>query len=701
MMTSLKGLIYLATLALLAIVFHAALGSDAVGDSATTHAITVDANGDDTASIPDFDGDGTIGFGDFLIFAGVFGSSESDEKYEAKYDLNGDGEIGFSDFVIFAQNFGRDAPSPVVSIPDANLRAAIKTALGKASGAPITAADMETLTLFQEGRKDISDLTGLESATNLKILNLGANNIADISPLSDLTNLTSLTLLANNITDISALANLTKLKRLHLAGNNISNLSPLARLSNLESLSLQSMTASISDISALANLTNLEFLNLTANNITDISALANLTKLEDLFLGDNNIADISALSGLTNLTELGLWENNISDLAPLVANTGLGSEDVVNVTENPLNAASKSTHIPALQARGVRISFDDTEFVVFSEPQLYNENVFVLPVSEMHTVGHLPLKDYASRFYRYFSDAFDFLMFFPHVYREQLDPEAFKGAYFVGVMNDVKGIGQSDFFDGDWGSAGRLQGAAYFSEAFYNAGSVNSRLITGPSLHELMHRWANFIVPTYSYAHWGFSSADGTLGGFILDTLVDLGEGRYSAAEFSYGGYSTNNVFYSPIELYLAGFIPPEDVPDLWIAEDGQPVLNDKGEWNEKSFIASRVKTYTIEDIIAEHGPRVPDHSQSQKDFRAAVILLVIADHPITRSQLAFLSADASWFSHAGDVESVYNNFYEATGGRATITMDGLSQFQRRAGSKIAVPNSFGTPPSPIMGHRN
>ena len=722
-MTSPKGIICIAAVVLLAIVCHAAVGSDASDGDVSALATSVDANGDDSASIPDFDGDGTIGFGDFVIFAGVFGARQSDEKYEAKYDLNGDGEIGFSDFVIFAQNFGRDAPSPVVSIPDANLRAAIKTALGKASGAPITAADMETLTLFQEGRKDISDLTGLESATNLKILNLAANNIADISPLSDLTNLTSLSLWDNDVTDISALANLTKLKRLHLAGNNISNLSPLARLSNLERLSLQSMTTSISDISALANLTNLEFLNLTANNITDISALANLTKLEDLFLGDNNIADISALSGLTNLTELGLSENNItdisaltgltrltglyisdnniSDLAPLVANTGLGSEDVVKVTENPLNAASKSTHIPALLARGVRISFDDTEFVVFSEPQLYNENVFVLPVSEMLTVGHLPLKDYASRFYRYFSDAFDFLMFFPHVYREQLDPEAFKGAYFVGVMNDVKGIGKSDFFDGDWGSAGRLQGAAYFSEAFYNAGSVNSRLITGPSLHELMHRWANFIVPTYSYAHWGFSSADGTLGGFILDTLVDLGEGRYSAAKFSYGGYSTNNGFYSPIELYLAGFIPPEDVPDLWIAEDGQPVLNDKGEWNEKSFIASRVKTYTIEDIIAEHGPRVPDHSQSQKDFRAAVILLVIADHPITRSQLAFLSADASWFSHAGDVESVYNNFYEATGGRATITMDGLSQFQRRAGSKIAVPNSFGTPPPPIMGHRN
>ena len=119
--------------ALLAFLCHTALGSDTVGDSATTHAITVGANGDDTASIPDFDGDGTIGFGDFLIFAGVFGAREGDEKYDARHDLDGDGEIGFSDFVIFAQNFGRDAPSPVVTITDANLRAAIEAALDKAS----------------------------------------------------------------------------------------------------------------------------------------------------------------------------------------------------------------------------------------------------------------------------------------------------------------------------------------------------------------------------------------------------------------------------------------------------------------------------------------------------------------------------------------------------------------------------------------
>ena len=56
---------------------------------------------------PDFDGDGTIGFGDFLEFVALFGLNQDDEGYEARFDLDGDGMIGFSDFLIFANAFGK------------------------------------------------------------------------------------------------------------------------------------------------------------------------------------------------------------------------------------------------------------------------------------------------------------------------------------------------------------------------------------------------------------------------------------------------------------------------------------------------------------------------------------------------------------------------------------------------------------------
>ena len=61
----------------------------------------------DKPALPaDFDGDGTVGFQDFLQFAARFGLSQGDERYDARYDLDGDSTIGFSDFIIFANAFG-------------------------------------------------------------------------------------------------------------------------------------------------------------------------------------------------------------------------------------------------------------------------------------------------------------------------------------------------------------------------------------------------------------------------------------------------------------------------------------------------------------------------------------------------------------------------------------------------------------------
>ena len=63
------------------------------------------------APTPDFDGDGVVGFTDFVQFANVFGARQGDGKYQARYDLDSDGAIGFSDFVIFTNDFGASAPS--------------------------------------------------------------------------------------------------------------------------------------------------------------------------------------------------------------------------------------------------------------------------------------------------------------------------------------------------------------------------------------------------------------------------------------------------------------------------------------------------------------------------------------------------------------------------------------------------------------
>ena len=164
----------------------------------------------------------------------------------------------------------------------------------------------------------------------------------------------------------------------------------------------------------------------------------------------------------------------------------------------------------------------------------------------------------------------------------------------------------------------------------------------------MVHRWANFIVPTVDGAHWGFSSANGLLGGFDITNLVDHGNGRYTAGWFNTNGSAGHP--FSPIELYLAGLAPPEEVTDLWVAEDGAWLLDSEGNSQFAAngyplFTASRIRTLTIEDIVAEHGQRIPAVDQSQRKFRAALILLVNEKHPADLRVLEKLSEEVSWVS--------------------------------------------------------
>ena len=292
-------------------------------------------------------------------------------------------------FLFMCLAFPLSTTAQVVDIPDSNLRAAIESTLGVASGATITTADMEGLTHLDARNANITDLTGLEHATNLTSLDLGtenvegqgrpinSNSVSDLSALAGLTNLTWLRLRNNSISDISALAGLTNLEWLNLGSNlMLSDISALSGLTNLETLWLYGN--SLSDISPLAGLTNLRSLTLWFNSISDLSPLAGLTNLGSLGLYNNLVSDISPLAGLTNLgylrlsnfsivlpttglTHLSLNNNSISDLSPLVANTGLEARGLfVEVWGNPLSDASIHTHIPALQNRGVTVEFART-----------------------------------------------------------------------------------------------------------------------------------------------------------------------------------------------------------------------------------------------------------------------------------------------------------------------------------------------------
>ena len=241
----------------------------------------------------------------------------------------------FTFFVLMCLLIPLTATAQTVNIPDANLRSAIEKALGKTRGTAITAPDMSELTRLVAPNASISNLAGLELATNLTELSLSGNSISELSALSGLTNLTLLGLDNNSISELSALSRLTNLVGLALNDN------------------------SISELPALSGLTNLIGLDLSGNTVSNITSLGGLTQLRVLCLRNNSISELSALSGLTNLIRLRLGNNSISDLSALVTNTGLKRGTSVNVSENPLSFVSINTHIPDLQERNVEITYDN------------------------------------------------------------------------------------------------------------------------------------------------------------------------------------------------------------------------------------------------------------------------------------------------------------------------------------------------------
>ena len=205
--------------------------------------------------------------------------------------------------------------SPQVSIPDANLRAVVRTALELGEDDTLTQQKMHSLTRVSAPNHEIRDLSGLEYAIRLTELDTPQNLITDITPLTNLTTLRRIVLDENYIVNIKPLAWLTRLTELSLSQNRINNTTPLTNLIGLSELRLSKNQ--ICDINPLAGLTRLKVLSLSENQIREITALGDLTTLTELQLSENQIDAVASLENLTALTTLTLDGNMIKDFAPL------------------------------------------------------------------------------------------------------------------------------------------------------------------------------------------------------------------------------------------------------------------------------------------------------------------------------------------------------------------------------------------------
>lgn len=199
---------------------------------------------------------------------------------------------------------------------------------------------MERLNDLEVVESQLTDISGLQYATNLQTLSLHAHNVSDITPLTQLSKLTNLTLSTGlNDQDLKLLANLKNLTHLDLHANyHIRDVSPLTSLTNLTNLDLSDND--ISDVKPLASLTNLTSLDLSENDLSDVSSLASLPNLTDLKVSKNILIHLEQFTRFPGLTSLSLDEIGLSDLEPL---TRIPKLTKLSLTENYIDNAKLTT----------------------------------------------------------------------------------------------------------------------------------------------------------------------------------------------------------------------------------------------------------------------------------------------------------------------------------------------------------------------
>ena len=201
----------------------------------------------------------------------------------------------------------------------------------------------------------------------------------------------------------------------------------------------------------------------------------------------------------------------------------------------------------------------------------------------------------------------------------------------------------------------------------------------GPALHELAHQWANFALPTHSVSstgtnltsflfgsHWGFTGGNtkGQLGGFEQSSLVDNGQNSQSVGEFGTFANGGNGVPYNDLELYLMGMLPISEVGDfdMFTNITALDIVS-----STFSFSAEDRTTFTPESLEELLGQREPSFEDSQKDFK--ILAIVLTNNSLNEEEWTKVDATVEWFSNPSDDGTHLYNFWEATRGIGTVTI--------------------------------
>ncbi len=226
-------------------------------------------------------------------------------------------------------------------------------------------------------------------------------------------------------------------------------------------------------------------------------------------------------------------------------------------------------------------------------------------------------------------------------------------AYEINMKNDIQGIGLGNFDFSDFvGSEGRLEsmlqmGAldSYPDDPYDKFLGTNSTLdVLG---QEAGHRWLAFVRLALdgemstehlgrAQSHWSFFM-DSDASDMEGNDIEDLGTGRF----FTTIGATSR---FSSLDQYIMGLIPPEDVgPQFFVRNavgDGVNVNPSSAPRIGVDFGGERVD-FSVNDVIAMEGVRVPSAANARKTFKMAFVLVAEQGRPARAESIAKLKTIA------------------------------------------------------------
>lgn len=314
-------------------------------------------------------------------------------------------------------------------------------------------------------------------------------------------------------------------------------------------------------------------------------------------------------------------------------------------------------------------------------------NILVFAQDDMMNNCPLPsvsMTAMAQKFYVTHNDDYQFLVMFTN-FGILLNPdencnEQFK-AFHRGVSNAVSGIGRNDNLDNtaSYGSSGALESVLNMNTLDglpvdpTQRISGNNDSVLSLLGQESGHRWGAYVqfdddpgagvnasndLLGRSNQHWSFFKHAASATSSSPDPEASSLEGNYwEIDQPAAGQYLTTTVTdgFSPLDLYLMGFLPGNQVGPFWYIKDPFNISPSRTASSAPAAGVQAEGTQTfvsVNDIIGIEGERDPAFPDSPKIFRVAFILLTQQGVGVSQAHLDQIEGYRTAWEHYFDHET-------------------------------------------------